>query len=313
MRQIGSLPRERDPRIFADYLLALGIKSRVDDRPEGWVVWVYDEDHLPRAREEFKAYLDSPDDPKYASAGVAAREARRREAQLEKEYRKNVRDVSAQWGPPGLRRRPLTMTLVAITIVVYILQNWSFFDLPIWPTLGDTVHNILGFSSFPDPMNPVELSDPNFWRWFDDIRHGQVWRLVTPIFLHFSPLHILFNMVWLIDLGTMIEIRRNRRVLGGLVLIIAVASNFGQFFYMGEVNHFFPAFGGMSGVVYGLLGYIWMKGQHEPEQGMALHPNTISIMLFWLVACMTGVLGPIANVAHFVGLVAGVLLGLARY
>ena len=31
-----------------------------------------------------------------------------------------------------------------------------------------------------------------------------------------------------------------------------------------------------------------MKGQYEPEQGMILHPNTITTMLFWLVLCMTG-------------------------
>ena len=41
-------------------------------------------------------------------------------------------------------------------------------------------------------------------------------------------------------------------------------------------------------MVYGLFGYVWMKGRHEPEQGMALHPNNVSIMLFWLVLCMTG-------------------------
>ena len=43
------------------------------------------------------------------------------------------------------------------------------------------------------------------------------------------------------------------------------------------------------------------EGQYEPEQGMILHPNTVSTMLIWLVLCMTGLLGPIANAAHVVG------------
>ena len=312
MRQIGSLPRDLDPGIFSDHLLSLGIKSRIDDRPEGWVVWVYDENHLARAGDELKAYLISPHDPRYAASVQAAKEARRQLEKLDKEYRKNVRDVAEQWGPPGFRRRPLTMTLVAITVLVYILQNWSFLDLPLWPDLGAHVQDFLGFSSLPEPLTVQELSDTNPGRWIQDIRHGQIWRLVTPVFLHFSILHILFNMVWLLDLGTMIELRRNWRVLAVLFLVIAVTSDFGQYLYMAQRIPSFPFFGGMSGVVYGLFGYVWMKGRYEPEQGMALHPNNISIMLFWLVLCMTGALGPIANAAHFVGLVTGVLLGLAR-
>ena len=55
--------------------------------------------------------------------------------------------------------------------------------------------------------------------------------------------------------------------------------------------------------VYALFGYIWMKGLHEPEQGMGVHPNTVNIMMLWLVVCMTGMLGPIANAAHVMGLV----------
>ena len=34
-----------------------------------------------------------------------------------------------------------------------------------------------------------------------------------------------------------------------------------------------------------------MKGLYEPEQGMIMHPNTVTIMLLWLVLCMTGVIG----------------------
>ena len=43
------------------------------------------------------------------------------------------------------------------------------------------------------------------------------------------------------------------------------------------------AYGGMSGVVYALFGYLWMKGQVDPEPGMVLHPSTVRVMLLWLV------------------------------
>ena len=72
-------------------------------------------------------------------------------------------------------------------------------------------------------------------------------------------------------------------------------------------------FGGISGVVCALFGYIWMKGLYEPEQGMVLHPNSITMVLLWLALCMTGWMGPIANAAHVVGLIVGVAFGVLRF
>ena len=159
--------------------------------------------------------------------------------------------------------------------------------------------------------------DPEFG-WRDDglapIMAGQVWRLVTPIFLHFGILHILFN-TWAISLeGTLIETRRGTLRLAVIVLVSAVLSNLGQYLYMDRADpEGLHVFGGLSGVGYALFGYLWMKGQYEPEQGMILHPNTITTMLFWLVLCMTGLVGPIANAAHVVGLLVGVAFGAMRF
>ena len=58
LRQLGTLPKELDPKVFADYLLTLGMKTRVDERPDGGRLWIYNEDHLERAREELSGYLE---------------------------------------------------------------------------------------------------------------------------------------------------------------------------------------------------------------------------------------------------------------
>ena len=145
------------------------------------------------------------------------------------------------------------------------------------------------------------------WNGLDAVRRGEVWRLVTPAFLHFGFMHLLFNMWWLRDLGALIESRRGTIRFAILVLGAAVLSNLGQYYYKG------PSFGGMSGVVYALFGYVWVKGVHEPEQGMAMHPNNVVIMIAWLFLCMTDYIGPIANGAHIVGLVAGIAAGLVRF
>ena len=134
------------------------------------------------------------------------------------------------------------------------------------------------------------------------------WQILTYAFLHGSFNHLFFNMLWLYDLGGSIELRRGVWRFGALVLVAAVAGNLGQYYY----QHL-PRFGGMSGVDYALFGYVWMKGRYEPEQGMIMHPSNVQTMLFWLVLCFTGLFGPIANVAHVVGLIVGILFGLARF
>jgi GlpG protein len=140
---------------------------------------------------------------------------------------------------------------------------------------------------------------------FQSIGQGQVWRLVTPILIHFSVLHIFFNMWWLRDLGAAIEFHRGSGRFALLVLAIAVASNVAQFRMSG------PAFGGMSGVVFGLFGYIWIKSRTQPESGFYVHPNTAFWVMVWFFLCMTGTVGAIANWAHGVGLIVGLVIGYA--
>ena len=65
----------------------------------------------------------------------------------------------------------------------------------------------------------------------------------------------------------------------------------------------------MSGVVYALAGYIWMRGRHDHASGLYLDRRSIEWLLIWLVLCFTGLLGPVANAAHLGGLVAGVVWG----
>jgi membrane associated rhomboid family serine protease len=140
---------------------------------------------------------------------------------------------------------------------------------------------------------------------FADILGGHVWRLVTPIFVHFGILHILFNMMWLWDLGRSLEMLKGRLFLGLFVAVSGIASNIAQYTITGS-----PLFGGMSGVVYALLGYVWMQGRYNRAFGVALHQSTVTMMIGWYVLCWTGLLGPIANWAHTAGLAVGIAWGL---
>jgi membrane associated rhomboid family serine protease len=136
-----------------------------------------------------------------------------------------------------------------------------------------------------------------------EIRSGQVWRLVAPIFIHLGLMHIFFNMFWLRDLGSMIEARQGSLWLAVLVTALGVVSNLAQYLVSG------PDFGGMSGVVYGLVGYIWMRGKYDPASGLVLHPATLLMMVIWFFVCLAGLFGSVANMAHFAGLVMGIAWG----
>ena len=73
---------------------------------------------------------------------------------------------------------------------------------------------------------------------------------------------------------------------------------------------------GISGVIYGLLGYIWMKKVFEPHSGFLVSDATILILLLFLVlgfvGAFDGLMGErsgVANWAHAGGLVAGMAIG----
>jgi GlpG protein len=65
----------------------------------------------------------------------------------------------------------------------------------------------------------------------------------------------------------------------------------------------------MSGVDYGLLGFLWIRGKYDPRAGFELNPGSVKMMLIWLVLCYTGLMGSIANMAHTVGLLTGMAWG----
>ncbi len=152
---------------------------------------------------------------------------------------------------------------------------------------------------------------------FEKISQGQVWRLITPTFLHRGFLHILFNMSWLWILGAQIEERLSRWKLVLLVLVVGVVANLAQYLMGG------PFFLGFSGVVVGMAGFIWMRQKRAPWEGYPLNKPTIVFILLFVLAMfvleistvvlqLLGVVdlsAHIANTAHIVGGVTGIFLG----
>lgn len=145
---------------------------------------------------------------------------------------------------------------------------------------------------------------------FGGLQENQIWRLLTPIFLHFGLVHLAFNVLWLVILGSRIEQLFGSLHLLLLVVAAGVFSNMIQAGWTGSMP-----FGGMSGVIYALLGYIWVKGRFVPDPSLELPPGVLGFMLIWLLIGMSGVLElvfgvGVANGAHVGGFGIGLLLGL---
>jgi len=292
MRLIGHLQTESAARQFSDYLLAEGIANRLEfQQSDGWAVWVEEEDQVADAGDRLKKFHADASAPEFANRSAVAKALRAERKKQEEAYQRRVVDRRYLFRPlAAYGFGPLTFFLMVASVLVFILSKFGTDD-----------HRIM----------PLFIS--NFWHEGDylvslkalpEIRHGQVWRLVTPIFIHSNLLHIFFNLLWLRDLGSMIEARQSSLYLGVLVVVLAIGSNLGQFYYGG------PAFGGMSGVIYGLLGYVWIRGKLDPGSGLFLHPTTVMMMIVWFVLCWTPVLGSwVANMTHTVGLFMGMAWG----
>lgn len=277
MRKVTTL-NEGDGKILVRYLHTQGIEAVLRATAHGADVelWVVDEEHCDRAHEITETFRQDPRNACYRNVTPPPRE--------ERPHRSRYVDVRTQIFHRATVQGKFTAVLIALTVGVFVLQAAG---------LAPQFIALLYISEYVRPQ-------------FVEIQQGQLWRLVTPIFLHFGIFHILFNMLWLYTLGTQIERRGGRRQLALLVLSIGVVSNVGQYVVAG------PAFGGFSGVVYGLLGYVWIMAQFQPARGYLMDRFTLGFMLVWLLLGLSGLLENMANAAHLFGLLSGVLWGLYK-
>jgi GlpG protein len=283
LREIGSVVREQDARTLADHLLTLNITTKLAPTKEGaWAVWVHREDRVPEARAVLADFEKDPADPRFQASAKTAKEIRKKKEQEERAYRKRVKDLRDRWEGAMYQRAPLAFALIVICVAVTVL-------LKFFPSLT----YYFWFSlSFKDEIGAIYDTG------FQAIQRGEVWRLITPIFLHFGIWHLVLNMMGMRYLGERIEMRKGSWRFALICLVAAIAGNIGQFYATGG------------------------KGHTDLEDGLSLDQRNVNLMLGWF---LLGILAPMAfpeshgfpfnmaNVAHGVGLIVGVLFGLLRF
>ncbi|HKQ37356.1 MAG TPA: rhomboid family intramembrane serine protease [Verrucomicrobiae bacterium] len=282
MRLIGHLPSENSALTFSDFLCLHGIQNLVESEKDGWAVWIHSEDEIPKAKDFMLAYVGNPQDPKYVKVTRQMRQARDQRERERAEEEGTAEPVERVY---VVELGPVTLLLMLASLAFYALTKLE--PPPAW--LND-------FWISNAPMSFREIID------------GEVWRLFTPILIHRDFLHVILNVLCLLALGGMIERRHGSVRLALLVLLFAAISNIAQYLVAG------PLFGGLSGVIYGLFGYVWLRGRVDPASGFVLPPYLISMMIVWFFICLIPPLMEkaglrIANGAHAAGLVAGIITG----
>ena len=188
--------------------------------------------------------------------------------------------------------------IIFIAIVIALISNFGSLIAVIEPlTFTKIIISNQGYVSIAD-LNQTYFED-NQW-----------WRTITPIFIHFSFAHLAFNCLWIYILGEKIENIDGSLIFIVLVIFSAIFSNSLQYFWSGS-----SLFGGLSGVIYGLIGFCMIVETDSDYERYKLPPGLYMFMIIWLILGFIGVLdlfgfGSVANFAHLGGLISGVIFAM---
>lgn len=265
----------RMAQAFSDYLRARGLRHRLQRGAQGLELWVDEEADLDAIRRELARFREDPTHERYLAASWESPPPAEQVDALSRRYG----DAAGDLAPARLLRSrgPVTLLVLFACLAVAawtgVGSHRAAVDLLLFPAGGGLLAG------------------------------GEPWRVLTPVLLHFGGLHLVFNLLWWWILGGLIERFQSSFQLAMLTVGLGLVSNAVQFHFSGA------NFGGLSGVIYGLIGYLWLYGLINPRAGYQLRPAIVNFMLVWLVLGFTGWVGPVANAAHLSGLVAGCVIG----
>lgn len=267
MVRLMVLNNARVAQAFIDYMASRHISIQMSPEGEGRVaLWLIDAQHQVETEAELNRFLSEPTHKRYQAASWDVAETRKN--QFHYHTPSFLSMLKSKAGP-------VTLSIMLLCVVIFILQQLGF---------NQQIFQMLHFPAL-------------------DGQQWQFWRWLSHAVLHFSVMHIAFNILWWWQLGGDIE-----KKLGGLKLlqifaISSALSGAGQYWVEGA------NFGGLSGVVYALVGYLWVVSTKAPQMGLTIPRQIVGFMLVWLVLGYMQPFMAIANTAHLAGLIAGVGIG----
>ena len=182
MRLIGEIENGHDAEKFAAFLLVQGVESRAEPLGSGaWEIWVKDEDQFQTALQELKQFQQDPENTKYVQAVEQANTIHREQEKKRQQMQRRIVNVRAG----GMKRRnQWTIILIVISGIVTLATNFgedmnssvfrAFEFVSLSPDEGNALWNQVG-----KDIDSLQLRLAN-------LRKGEIWRVITPIFIHHS-------------------------------------------------------------------------------------------------------------------------------
>lgn len=325
MRLITTFNKEVDAKTFSIALARDGIPNNFEKKfdPETkqfiYYIWIIQEATLERAKNWLELYKESPSNPQFKQVTPITGDIERSATTPDiKNIRKKRFDLALHLTTSWI------IILCAVLFVFSVLEAWT---KPAKIETANSLYRFFLFSSTSDwpgfytlllnhlPLLPSISTYPLF----SSIKQGEIWRLVTPALLHGNFIHLFFNMLCLWVLGQQVEERLGRLRYVLITLLFAIITNTAQYLMTG------PLFVGYSGVIAGLIGFIWMRQKNAPWEGYNLSPTAalffmvfIGVMFAWQVfsfivhrfqinLLLTIASTNIANTAHIAGVICGIL------
>lgn len=282
MIELARLPIDQDLGPFSVWLNQNGVQHRVVESGGEQVLILVDPSMADQVHQALQSYLQNPE-----------LKERLEEVNATRKVVRNSRVAPYDRVSPA--QAPLVFVVMAICVAVAWLTDLG--------QGGPYLRALLIVNPFDGSFNMSSI-DGRWAALLATIGEGEFWRLITPDFLHFSVLHITFNLLMFWVLGGQVERRKGWLSLLTLIVVVSLVSNVAQLLDGGYL------FGGLSGVVYGLFGFCWVWSRYDSNVFM---PDALfRFALVWLIIGYTPLtewvgLGRMANSAHLYGLLSGLV------
>ena len=200
----------------------------------------------------------------------------------------------------AIRTNPVTAVVIAVAVALFAAVKIHELQFP--DDAGNAYWRLGSISQSQDVAHP-ELFGP--WELWD----AQIWRIPVSAFHHADILHLLMNCAVLGYLGWLLHSRIG-------------AFQYSVFFLMAILFSSMPGLLieecaiGLSGVAYAIFGVLFVIRQHDVALRRFFPDWVVQIGFISLFLCLILTwydIQPIANPAHFSGLIYGWLVGSVFY